>query len=137
MAKTPARKGAARKGAAKKAAGAARGFHTTTLIERPHVRITRTVIHPRAVIPRHPHAEDYTIYPVTDFNVKRIYHQGDKVVRTVRMVGKKGQPYKVRGTRPGVHISIHNDSDRRMEFEKTLIPSGKPRSTRRKSPRGK
>lgn len=131
MAKTPAKKGAARKGAAKKTAGSARGFHTTTLIERPHVRITHTVIHPRAVIPRHPHEEDYTIYPVTDFNVKRIYHQGDKVVRTVRMVGKKGQPYKVRGTRPGVHISIHNDSDRRMEFEKTLIPSGKPRTRRR------
>ena len=136
MAKTPAKKGAARKGAArkgtaKKAPGAARGFQTTTLIERPHVRITHTVIHPRAVIPRHAHEEDYTIYPVTDFNVKRVYHQGDKVVRTVRMVGKKGQPYKVRGTRPGVHISIHNDSDRRMEFEKTLIPSGRPRSRRK------
>ena len=109
---------------------AARGFQTTTLFDRPHVKITHTVIHPRAVIPRHPHELDYTIYPVTDFNVKRVYHKDDKVIRTVRMIGKKGKPYQVKGTRPGVHISIVNDSDRRMEFEKTLNPAG--RSTRRK-----
>jgi hypothetical protein len=125
MARTPKKKGA----------GSGRPFHTTTLIERPHVRITHTVIHPRAIIPPHPHELDYTIYPVTDFNVKRTYHENGKVVRTVRMVGKKGQPYKVKGARPGVHISIHNDSDRRMEFEKTLDPSGKPRSAGRKAPR--
>src|SRR5512143_3794160 len=104
MGRTPRKKAAAPK---KQAAAPTRPFHTTTLIDRPHVRITHTVIHPGAVIPRHPHELDYTIYPVTDFNIKRTYHDGDKVVRTVRMVGKKGQPYKVKGTRPGVHISIH------------------------------
>ena len=124
----------ARKAAAKKKAGS-KPYVITTLFDRPHVRITHTVIHPGAVIPRHPHELDYTVYPVTDFNIKRVYHQGDKVIRTVRMVGKKGQPYKVRGTRPGVHISIHNDSDRRMEFEKTLNPSDASPSRRRKAPR--
>jgi hypothetical protein len=111
----------ARKAAAKKSAS--RSYVITTLFDRPHVRITHTVMHPNAVIPKHTHDQDYTIYPLTDLDVKRVYHKGDKVVRTVNVVAKKGQPYRAKATRPGTHISIVNNSSRRMEFEKTFNPS--------------
>jgi hypothetical protein len=36
------------------------------------------------------------------------------------MTGRTGQPYKVKGTAPGVTISIENDSDKPVHFEKTV-----------------
>ena len=120
MARTPAKK------------SAARPYTITTLFDRPHVRVTHTVMQPQAVIPKHTHEQDYTIYPLTDFTAKRVYHKGDKVVRTVSVVGKKGQPYKARATKPGVHISIVNNSNKRMEFEKTFNPSAGAKSSGRK-----
>jgi len=107
--------------AAKKSAS--RPYVITTLFDRPHVRITHTVMQPKAVIPKHTHEQDYTIYPLQDLDVKRVYHKGDKVVRTVHVVAKKGQPYLAKKTRAGMHISIHNDTNKRMEFEKTFNPS--------------
>ena len=53
------------------------------------MRITHTVMHPNAVIPKHTHDQDYTIYPLTDLDVKRVYHKGDKVVRTVNVVARR------------------------------------------------
>jgi|ERR1700722_2618787 hypothetical protein len=103
-----------------------RPFNTTVLIDRPHVRITHTVIQPRAVIPPHPHELDYIVYPINDYNIKRVYHKDDKVLRTVRMIGKAGMPYRVTGVEPGVQISIENDGDLPAEFEKTLNPSKEP-----------
>ncbi len=111
----------ARKAPAKKSAQ--RPYVITTLFDRPHVRITHTVMHPNAVIPKHTHDQDYTIYPLTDLDVNRVYHKGDKVVRTVRVVAKRGEHYTAKATRPGTHISIVNNSNRRMEFEKTFNPS--------------
>jgi hypothetical protein len=112
MARTPAKK------------SGTRPYAITTLFDRPHVRITHTVMEPNAVIPKHTHDQDYTIYPLKDLAITRVYHRGDKVVRTVKVVAKKGQHYVAKATRPGVHISIVNDSKRRMEFEKTFNPSG-------------
>ena len=100
--------------------GSGRPFNTTTIIDRPHVRITKTTIEPRAVIPAHPHAEDFVVYPLEDYNIKRVYHKDGKPYRTVRMTGRTGQPYKVKGTAPGVTISIENDSDKPVHFEKTV-----------------
>jgi len=57
----------ARKAAAKKKA-ASKPYVITTLFDRPHVRITHTVMHPNAVIPKHTHDQDYTIYPLTDLD---------------------------------------------------------------------
>lgn len=111
---------------------AVRPYTITTLFDRPHVRITHTVMQPQAVIPKHVHEQDYTIYPLTDLDVNRVYHKDDKVVRTVRVVAKKGQPYVAKATRPGTHISIVNKSSRRMEFEKTFNPSAGSRTPRRK-----
>jgi hypothetical protein len=113
----------ARKAAAKKTA-TKKPFVITTLFERPHVKITHTVMQPKAIIPKHVHEQDYTIYPLTDLEVKRVYHKGDKVTKTVHIQMKKGQHYVAKKTPPGTHISIHNETNRRMEFEKTFNPSG-------------
>ena len=44
----------ARKAAAKKTA-TKKPFVITTLFERPHVKITHTVMQPKAIIPKHVH----------------------------------------------------------------------------------
>jgi hypothetical protein len=120
MARTPRKK------------SAARPYVITTLFDRPHVRVTHTVMQPNAVIPKHTHEQEYTIFPLTDLNVKRVYHRGDRVIRTVNVVVKKGQHYVAKATRPGTHISIVNNSNKRMEFEKTFNPSAGSKSPRRK-----
>src|SRR5215472_7935350 len=63
------------------------------LFDRPHVKITHTIMQPNAIIPKHVHEQDYTIYPLTDLDVKRVYHKGDKVTKTVHVQMKKGQHY--------------------------------------------
>ena len=40
------------------------------------------------------------------------------------LVVKKGEHYVAKATRPGTHISIVNNTNRRMEFEKTFNPGG-------------
>ena len=112
----------ARKAAAKKSA--TKPYVITTLFDRPHVKITHTVMQPKAIIPKHIHEQDYTIYPLTDLDVKRVYHKGDKITKTVHVQMKKGEHYVAKKTPAGTHISIHNETNRRMEFEKTFNPSG-------------
>ncbi len=36
------------------------------------------------------HDQDYTIYPLTDLDVKRVYHKGDKVAPRPCMSGEEG-----------------------------------------------
>src|ERR1700749_3421285 len=81
----------ARKAAAKKSAS--KPYVITTLFDRPHVKITHTIMQPNAIIPKHVHEQDYTIYPLTDLDVKRVYHKGDKITKTVHVQMKKGQHY--------------------------------------------
>ena len=65
---------------------------------------------PKAIIPKHVHEQDYTIYPLTDLDVKRVYHKGDKVTKTVHIQVKKGRA--LRGEEdPGGHPHLDPQRD--------------------------